>query len=76
MHPALTRPRRGPDLGHRVLIENQRGEWVAVLYRRVHGPIGLDLDPIHEWRRDTFDAIVEAVESGAPGVDALVLVDA
>ena len=74
MHPAFTY--RDSELGHRVLIEKHRGEWIAVLFRRVRGPFGEDLDPVHEWRADTFAEISEAVESGAPGVSALVLVDA
>ena len=77
MHPALTkRTRRTSGLGHRVLIERQGGEWHAVLYRRVHGPFGLDLDPIREWRNQSLDSLTETVEREAPGVDALVLVEA
>lgn len=75
MHPVIHRPKSGPELGHRILIELHAGEWHAVLYRRVRGPYGEDLEPVREWRASTLAEVTEAVEAAAPGVDALVLIE-
>ena len=75
MHPAIQRPKSGPDLGHRVLIELHAGVWHAVLYRRVLGPYGEDLEPVREWRASTLAEVTERVEAAAPGVSVLVMVE-
>ncbi len=75
MHPTIPRPMFSPELGYRILIESHAGEWRAVLYRRVRGPYGEDLDPVREWRAPTLAEVTDAVEVAAPGVAALVMVE-
>ena len=76
MHPTIPRPTLAPDLGHRILRERSASDWHAVLYRRVRRSYGEDLDPVREWRLATLTEVTEAIEAAAPGVDALVLVEA
>ena len=75
MHPAFKLPTIGPELGYRILIEKHAGAFHAVLYRRVRGPYGEDLEPVREWRASTLAEVTEAVEAAAPGVDAMVLIE-